>query len=178
MPFIPAITDINRLRPNVLMGLATGLLSLPELEKLLQDVVRWELQGIVGEGMLSQEEAASYQDDIVRRRMDALTTTSAHIPTHQKFRSRTLPLRRDIRDTHHPRPRARRTPPPWKSSTPASKDPWGLSLRLPATPAWPRTSPEERSTSPGSPMFRRGNQGGRLLQQALRPGPRLHPAPY
>ena len=33
--FIPAIMDINRLRPNVLEGLATGLLSLPELEKLM-----------------------------------------------------------------------------------------------------------------------------------------------
>ena len=33
--------------------------------------------------MLSQEEAASYQDDIVRRRMDALTTTSAHNPANQ-----------------------------------------------------------------------------------------------
>ena len=31
---IPAIMDINRLRPNVLEGLATGLLSLPELERL------------------------------------------------------------------------------------------------------------------------------------------------
>ena len=66
--------NINRMRPNVLEGLATGLLSLPELEKLMQEAVREELQGIVGEGMLSQEEAASYQHNIVRRRMGALTS--------------------------------------------------------------------------------------------------------
>ena len=47
------------------------------------DSVREELQGIVGEGMLSQEEAASHQDNMARRRMAALTTTSAHVPTHQ-----------------------------------------------------------------------------------------------
>ena len=83
---IPAIMDINRLRPNVLEGLATGLLSLPELEKLMQDAVREELQGIVGEGMLSQEEAASYRGNIVRRRMDALTSreeaNTIQEPTH------------------------------------------------------------------------------------------------
>ena len=40
----------------------------------MQDAVQEELRRIVGEGMLSQEEAASYQGDIVRRRMDALTS--------------------------------------------------------------------------------------------------------
>ena len=83
VPSLPATMDINRLRPHMLEGLATGLLRLPELEKLMLDSVREELQGIVGEGMLSQEEAASHQDNMARRRMAALTTTSAHVPTHQ-----------------------------------------------------------------------------------------------
>ena len=57
--------DINKLRPHVLEGLATGLPSLPEMEGLMQEAVHEELQGIVGEGMLSQEEGAHYQHDIV-----------------------------------------------------------------------------------------------------------------
>ena len=51
--------DINKLRPHVLEILATDLLTLPELEQLMQESIREERLGIVGEGMLSQEEAAS-----------------------------------------------------------------------------------------------------------------------
>ena len=101
--------------------------------------------------MLSQEEAASYQDDIGRRRMDALTTTSAHIPNHQKFWSRTLPLRRDIRDTHHPRPRAHPTPPPLEEFHPRLQGPLGLESKAASDPSFAQDLPRRALHLPRIP---------------------------
>ena len=61
--------DIHMLRHHVQKGLSSGQLRMLELEELMQDSVREELEEMVGEGMLSQEEAASHQEEMVRRGM-------------------------------------------------------------------------------------------------------------